>query len=175
MLPPAVIGLPFGVSVFGSVTDGTGSGVASSTLIRETATLSGNTCGTFGNATTVANNVSESGVPTECIRYTLDAVDNVGNNATTFQATVKVDRSAPDFGTPALTLTAGTNAFVNGTTVYTNNAGSASFSVSADNVADPDSGILGYTATSLKLCGGGYIGCNVNLSRTRAELPGGGH
>lgn len=41
--------------------------------------------------------------------------------------------------------------------------------------ADPSTGILGYTANSLKLCGGGYIGCNINLSRTRTALPGGGH
>ena len=30
--------------------------------------------------------------------------------------------------------------------------------------ADPATGILGYTASSLKLCGGGFIGCNINLS-----------
>lgn len=41
--------------------------------------------------------------------------------------------------------------------------------------ANPSSGILGYTANSLKLCGGGYIGCNINLSKTRSALPGGGH
>lgn len=41
--------------------------------------------------------------------------------------------------------------------------------------ADPNAGILGYTANSLKLCGGGYIGCNINLSRNRSSLPGGGH
>jgi len=41
--------------------------------------------------------------------------------------------------------------------------------------ADPRTGILGYTANSLKLCGGGFIGCNINLSRTRSLLPGGGH
>jgi hypothetical protein len=41
--------------------------------------------------------------------------------------------------------------------------------------ADPASGILGYTASSLKLCGGGFVGCAINLSRTRSALPGGGH
>ena len=41
--------------------------------------------------------------------------------------------------------------------------------------ADPNSGILGYTTDSLKLCGGGFIGCNINLSKSRAALPGGGH
>ena len=41
--------------------------------------------------------------------------------------------------------------------------------------ADPAAGILGYTASSLKLCGGGFVGCNINLSRSRAALPGGGH
>ncbi|MGK5169056.1 hypothetical protein [Geodermatophilus sp. CPCC 205761] len=41
--------------------------------------------------------------------------------------------------------------------------------------ADPRAGILGYTANTLKLCGGGYIGCNINLSRSRPSLPGGGH
>jgi hypothetical protein len=41
--------------------------------------------------------------------------------------------------------------------------------------ADPSTGILGYTANSLKLCGGGFVGCNINLSRTRTALPGGGH
>ncbi len=41
--------------------------------------------------------------------------------------------------------------------------------------ADPNAGILGYTTNSIKLCGGGFIGCNINLSRNRAALPGGGH
>ena len=41
--------------------------------------------------------------------------------------------------------------------------------------ANPNDGILGYTTDSIKLCGGGFVGCNINLSRNRALLPGGGH
>jgi len=41
--------------------------------------------------------------------------------------------------------------------------------------AEPSTGILGYTASSLKLCGGGFVGCAINLSHTRSALPGGGH
>lgn len=55
----------------------------------------------------------------------------------------------------------------------------AGFDISASahlcRAADPSSGLLGYTTNSLKLCGGGFIGCNINLSRNRGELPGGGH
>jgi hypothetical protein len=40
---------------------------------------------------------------------------------------------------------------------------------------DPTTGILGYTASSLKLCGGGFVGCAINLTRARSALPGGGH
>jgi hypothetical protein len=61
-----------------------GSGVASSSLTRATATLTGTTCGTFGTETAqAAGNVNESGLATGCYRYTLTGTDNVGNVSST--------------------------------------------------------------------------------------------
>ncbi|MFL5913362.1 MAG: beta strand repeat-containing protein [Gaiellaceae bacterium] len=122
--------------------DGTGSGMASNVLTRETATLTNGTCGTFGSLTTITS-ISETSAPSGCYRYTLTGTDNVGNLSSTSQI-VQVDSTKPDFGSPALSITANNGqAFVNGTNVYLSgaNAAAGSFTVSAPNIADPESGI----------------------------------
>lgn len=116
-----------------------------STLVREQATLSGNVCGTFGSATTLSGTPGQSGLTTACYRYTLTGSDNVGN-AVSISTIVKVDTSAPSFGSPALTLSE-TGSFSyysgSGTTVFYNGATGAgsSITVNAPNVADPDTGV----------------------------------
>lgn len=118
------------------------SGLTSSTLVRTSATLSGNTCDTFGSASTLTGATTQT-LATGCYRYVLTGTDVAGNSVSV-TTTVKVDTSAPSFGSPALTLGAsGDYAYSSGTTAYYNgNAGtSSSFTVSAPNVADADTGL----------------------------------
>ena len=151
----------------------TQSGLASggSTLVRESATLSGNTCGSFGSPTTISSGTtSQSGLATACYRYTLSGVDNVGNTAS-ISTIVKVDTSPPAFGSPALTLSAsGSFAFYtgSGTSVYYNgNSGtSSSITVNASNVADPDSDIQSVTFPSPSGFGGGGVDSTSPYSTT---------
>ena len=81
------------------------SGLASSTLVRTTASFSTpDTCGTFGSPITLVGNPSESGLATGCYKYTLTGTDNVGNTVS-ISTIVKVDTDNPtvsltDPGTP---------------------------------------------------------------------------
>jgi hypothetical protein len=76
------------------VSTDTGSGVASSTLVRTTATLSNDVCGSFGSPVTIVGSPSQSGLADGCYKYTLTGTDNVGNSASV-ATTVKVDSVAP--------------------------------------------------------------------------------
>jgi Bacterial Ig domain len=128
-----------------------GSGIASSTLTRESATLSSSdsivdgTCGAFGGSTPITGNPTQSastGITTgNCYRYRLTGTDNVGNS-TSIVTIVKVDTSAP--AAPSLSVSGATgNTFLSGTTAYINaQAGkSGSFQVTAT-TSDAQSGIL---------------------------------
>jgi len=65
------------------------SGLASSTLTREFAALTGSTCGSFGSTTTITGSPAQTGLATGCYLYTLAGIDNAGNtNAIT--TTVKL-------------------------------------------------------------------------------------
>jgi hypothetical protein len=81
------------------------SGLASSTLIRTSASFSSaDTCGSFGSPITLSGNPSESGLASGCYKYTLTGTDNVGNTASV-STVVKVDTDNPtvsltDPGTP---------------------------------------------------------------------------
>ncbi|MEO0084850.1 MAG: S8 family serine peptidase, partial [candidate division WOR-3 bacterium] len=86
-----------------SASDG-GAGVASYTLFYRSATLSNNSCGSFGSWTSLGNQTSpfnhtvSSG---NCYQYYMTATDNVNNSASTSQsptATTKVDTTAPTDG-----------------------------------------------------------------------------
>jgi hypothetical protein len=57
----------------------TQSGLASSTLTRQQATLTGATCGTFGPATVLTGSPMQTGLDTGCYRYILTGMDNLGN------------------------------------------------------------------------------------------------
>jgi hypothetical protein len=145
-------------------TDG-GSGLASSTLTRETATLSSSdgiatgTCGTYGTASVLVGNPAQTVTGPSCYRYTLTGTDNVGNASTT-TSIVKVDTSAPS--APSLTLSGATgNTYVSGTTVLINPSSgkSGSFTI-AGTSTDADSGIqkLNFPAIS------GYTGAGDDVN-----------
>jgi hypothetical protein len=89
-----------------------GSGIASSTLSLETASLAGNVCGTYGAPTVLSGAPAQSGLTTGCYRYRLTGLDKVGNTASR-TTVVKVDRELPVGG--ALTVN-GTAASGAGTT-----------------------------------------------------------
>ena len=72
----------------------TGSGLASSVLTRAAATLSKNTCGTYGTPVTITANPAQSGLTEGCYLYTLTGTDKVGNTAS-LSTTVKVDATPP--------------------------------------------------------------------------------
>ena len=75
-------------------TDG-GAGIASNVVTRATATLSGNTCGSFGGAVVVSG-ATDGGLADGCYLYTLTGTDRVGNVATAVSAIVKVDQTRPE-------------------------------------------------------------------------------
>ena len=99
------------------------SGLASSTLTRTTATLSNNTCGSFGSATVVAGTTTQSGLSTNCYQFTLVGTDNAGNIAS-ISTIVKVDTAAPTGGAVTVNGTAasgaGTSSFNGSGTVLIN-------------------------------------------------------
>ncbi len=126
-------------------TDG-GSGLSSSVLTRETATLSSTdgiaagTCGTYGSPSVLTGQPAQTVTGPTCQRYTLTGTDRVGNVAT-ISTVAKVDSTGPS--TPGLTLSAATgNTYVSGTTVFINSQSgrSGGFQVAAT-TTDADSGI----------------------------------
>lgn len=93
----------------------TQSGLASSTLVRETAPYAAGACGTtWSGAVTIVGPapVAQTGTGGTCYRYRLTGVDNVGNTVSR-TTTVRVDTTAPTGG--ALTAN-GTSATVGGST-----------------------------------------------------------
>jgi hypothetical protein len=135
----------FSITTLTQYTD-SGSGLASSALVREEASLSADGTGTcdstWTNPTTIsgATPISQSATTGTCYRYTLSGADNVGNTAS-IRTIVKVDATAPT--APALAVTtSGNYAYADGTTVYYNGTTgtSSSFTVSAT-TSDPQSGI----------------------------------
>ncbi len=139
-----------------------GSGLASSTLTRQSATLSSSdgivagVCGSFGSATPIAGKPTQNGMSNGCYLYTLTGIDNVGNTIS-ISTIVKVDTTAPALPTLAFSNVSG-QTFINGTTVYVNPQGSnsGSFTVTAS-PTDNDSGILkvSFPALGTGFSGGG--------------------
>ncbi|HSZ68835.1 MAG TPA: PKD domain-containing protein [Solirubrobacteraceae bacterium] len=127
------------------------SGLRSSTLTVASAPLSGNVCGSFGAATIVTGNPSQS-EPVGCYRYTLTGVDNVGNQAS-IATTVLVDTSTPT--TPSLSFSAlSPNTYYKSSTnaLYFSPAAGGAFTLLASST-DPVTGIAGYTFGSLSTYG----------------------
>jgi PKD repeat protein len=130
----------------------TQSGLRSSTLTLESASLSGNACGTYGAPSTITGAPAQS-EPTGCYRYTLAGVDNVGN-AASLSTTVVVDTTPPT--TPSLTFSNMTNAFFKSSNdaMYFRPAAGGTYTVSASS-SDPASGIKSYVFSSLASSGFG--------------------
>src|SRR5262249_54219104 len=129
---------------------------------RASATLSGNSCGTFGAPMTISGNPAQN-LATGCYLYTLTASDNVGNTVS-ISTTVKVDTSAPS--APALTLSNATGSVaIKGTTAFFWPSGSGSFDISASS-ADADSGIASYTFPTAAAMGSGWSVSGSGATRT---------
>jgi hypothetical protein len=127
-----------------------GSGLASSTLTRQSATLSSSdgiaagSCGSYDSPTTISSRatpIAQSFSGPTCYLYTLTGTDNVGNTIS-ISTTVKVDTSGPSAPSVSLSGASG-NTYVSGTTVYINaQAGKSGSFQAAATSTDGDSGIL---------------------------------
>ena len=118
----------------------TGSGLASSVMTIQSASLSNNSCGTFGSSTTISGTTPQTVASGNCYLLTLTGTDNVGNTATV-STTVKVDTSAPT--TPTLAFSGlSSNAFFSNSfnTLYFRPASGGAFTVTASST-DPETGI----------------------------------
>ena len=124
---------------------GTQSGLKSSILTIQSATLTGNACGAYGSATTITGTTSQTVASGNCYLLILTGTDNV-NNIATVQTVVKVDTTAPSapttFGFSTLT-----NAYYPGagTTIYLKGGAAGGFTATASGAADADTGIASYT------------------------------
>jgi hypothetical protein len=83
---------------FGEDQSSTQSGLASSTLVRESATLSLGTCGTFSDPVGIDGSPEQGPLESGCYRYTLSGVDRVGNQAPPLSTIVRVDTTPPISG-----------------------------------------------------------------------------
>ncbi len=88
------------------------------------------------------------------------STDNVGNSESVGSQLVQVDTSAP--GAPGLSLSAGANAFVSGSTVYFRSGAAGSFDLSAS-TSDSESGVASYSFPAL---GSGWSASGSDPSRT---------
>ena len=120
------------------------SGIGSSVLTVASATLSANTCGTYGTPATISGSPALSGLTTGCWKYVLTGTDQAGNVATT-TTTVKVDLLPIPPAGGALTVN-GLAASAAGTTGTVTNA--ASFPIdSRTDWTDAESGLKTSTLT----------------------------
>jgi hypothetical protein len=140
------------------------SGLRSSTLTVQSATLAKNVCGTPGSGgaytspTVITGTANPATATGYCYLYTLTGTDNVGN-AASVSTTVKVDTTAPS--SPAVQLSGATGStFLNGTTVYVNaQAGRSGSFLATGSAADAESGIatIALPALSGFEAGGGTL------------------
>ena len=150
----------------------TESGLASSTLVRTTATFSSaDTCGAFGSPSTITGSPSQSGLSTGCYKYTLTGTDNVGN-AVSISTIVKVDTSAPS--NPSLTpanATGGAYYSGSGTQVFIKpSAANGGFDLTASST-DSDTGISGYTFPTAGAMGTNWSVSGSGATRTYSFTP----
>jgi Chitobiase/beta-hexosaminidase C-terminal domain len=134
------------------------SGLASSTLTMQAATVGNGTCGSYGTAAVLIGKPTQSGLATGCYLFTLTGTDNVGNIAV-LSTTVFVDPTPP--ATPTLAFTNLNNASYNASlgTLFFRKVAGGTYTVTAAS-SDAESGIAsgnaGYTFTPVS--GNGFTG-----------------
>ena len=146
----------------------TESGLASSTLTRAAASLTNNSCGSYGSPTTLVGTPAQS-LPTGCYLYTLTGTDNLGNTASV-TATVEVDTSNPSAPTFSFSNFTGTTSAV-GNTVFFLPTSTGGFDVTAGS-SDGDSAIASYTFPSAASFGTGWSVSGTGATRTYSYTPG---
>ena len=127
--------LAFPIDVRTPYSGDAGSGLASSTLVRESATFAAGTCGAFGSPVTITGNPSQTGLTTGCYRYTMTGTDNVGNQSS-ISTIVRYDATPP---TQNVTLTSPGGASATGTNIYVRTNTAGSFTLTSG-VTDAESG-----------------------------------
>jgi len=143
--------------------DGTdaGSGVNAATtqLLRQSATLSGDSCGAYGAWGQVGGNnptspYDDTSVSTgNCYQYRYQVYDNVLNGLNyTNTSVAKIDTGAPSCSVSGISESSA-YAYSSSTTVYYNSEGSGSFSVEVS-ASDAASGIENVTFETLSTLGG---------------------
>jgi hypothetical protein len=125
-----------------------GSGLAGSTLVRESATFSGGACGAFGSPVTITGNPSQTGLTTGCYRYTLTGTDQVGNTSTV-STVVRYDATAP---TQSVTLSSPGGASLTGANIYVRTNVAGSFTLTSS-VTDDQTGPASVTFPAVTTAG----------------------
>jgi hypothetical protein len=162
--------------------DGTGSGVASSVLTLESATLAGGACGSFGSATTITG-TDLSAIPFasgNCYRFTLAGSDRVGN-VTTLVTTLMVDTTAPSRPSVAFSGLSTGNTFDDGSgTLYYRPSAGGTFMVSASGATDAESAVksgnAGYGFSPFTgFAGASQAGSSVDVTFNGSSTGSGAH
>ncbi|HXY80444.1 MAG TPA: SwmB domain-containing protein, partial [Gaiellaceae bacterium] len=138
-----------------------GSGLASSTLTVQSATLANDACGAYGSSSTISGTTPQSVSSGHCYLFTLTGADNVGN-ATSVSTVVMVDTTPPSQPTVSITGLSAGNTFLSGSTLFFRPSAGGTFTVTANGSSDGESGIMpgnaGYTFSSLNASGGANFG-----------------
>ncbi|MCX6709774.1 MAG: hypothetical protein NTV63_02350, partial [Candidatus Woesearchaeota archaeon] len=145
-----------------NVSDGTdsGSGLSTAQLYRQSATLTGGTCGSYGSFSAVGNSstgktsVDDSGLSTgNCYKYLFNVTDNVGNTVNyTSSNEIKVDSGVPTCTVNSITENS-TYGYVSGKTLYYSNKSTGGYNISAS-ATDSGSGIKNVTFPATTSTGG---------------------
>ena len=141
---------------FAETQSSTESGLAYSTLSIRSATLTGNSCGTYGAPSTITGTTSQTVASGNCYLLTLTGADNVGNQATPISTTVKVDTTGPTAPTTFSFGSLSGSAYWpgSGSIVYFQGGTGGGFTATASGSADSDTGVASYTYGAI--AGGGW-------------------
>ena len=150
--------------VLAAGSDPSGLDSANARLDRYSAPLSGGTCGTYGDAETVATAPTSPRTDlvddARCYVYEYVVADSLGNATTYSSSEIKVDTTAPT--AVSVSGTSGTNSHVVGSTVFYRSNAAGNFSVTAS-ASDAESGIAGYGFPAL---GAGWTPSGSGATRT---------
>ena len=142
----------------GDGNDGSGSGLdtSSRTVTRESASLTGDSCGSFTADAGTYSSPDTSVSNGNCYRYSFAITDNVGNTSSSVTATAKVDTQAPSVSLNAPTeLTGAGDQYYDGATKtqFFRPAGSGSFRLNATASDSETGGRLGELPRRLRPLG----------------------